>query len=683
MPRVWQGGAELQSGVAGVEVGAVTGPVGVSTTTKRSGAAAWRFNPSAATSYWANQMRSADGPLVATAWLYVATFPSTNATVVSIVDASASTIGDVQVDQNGTLTARTAPAGTISTRGTTTISTGQWYCMQIHVTATLHEVRLNGTIVGTNQTGTTLWEGRDLRVGIQAAASADIYADDVMVNDTSGEWQSTTSRIVHVLPDSAGDNAGWTLGAGTGANWALVAEVTPNDLTSYAKRSSGTPTDDHSAQSASSAGIGASDTISCVAVGWRQGANSTTATGRTGVLRIKSQPAGTVAESASLTMNVNGFVTHTTTGAKTYQLVRTTRPQDGAAWTVADIGALQAGYRANASSTNEIRVSTVWVSVEYVPGGGSTTLAGSAAVGGAGGLAPAGVLYSYGPHALGGAGGFASGGLPVLFGPVGPGGAGGLTSGGLQLVRGSPGVGGSGGLTPGSTLLFVLAAGALGGAGTLGGGGVVVAPGSSSMGGAGALASGGLLLVPGSPALGGAGGISAVTLLRMAGALGLGGSGGLQVVVGGPGVMQAALSMGGAGGLASNGILRASGSAVFSGSGGIGSSGLLILPGARALGGAATLGTGATTVLVLGGVAVGGAAGLSAVAQLVAGGGAVVGGSGALMYIELPPNLPYSAAILDIATGTVILDVATGTVILTRSSGAAALNISTGRGTIP
>jgi hypothetical protein len=222
---------------------------------------------------------------------------------------------------------------------------------------------------------------RFIEVGVMGSVTCEMYADDYATNDHTGTSQNSwpgSGKIVHLNPDLAGDTLQWQSSAsatqGT-ATLAAIQEVTPDDATSYNKRTTNAPTttpvDDWNVGSSSGAGIAASDAISLVAIGFRGGAISTTASGRSIKTRAKSAASGTVSSSATIPVNVNGWCTwHAAAATQFYQHYIYTDPTTAVAWTPTGTNSLdnmQIGYQADVSSANEIRVSTVWALVEYVP----------------------------------------------------------------------------------------------------------------------------------------------------------------------------------------------------------------------------------------------------------------------------------------------------------------------------
>ncbi|MFM9602682.1 hypothetical protein [Streptomyces turgidiscabies] len=375
MARLWTCGFELQSLTANVEVTALTGTASISTTVHRAGAAALRCNPTAATGYIEHQVDTAASVkrTFHRFYLRIATLPSA-ATAVYAIGQSGFFPCHLRLGTGGTLQLYDSSLGAAVGSASAALSTGVWYRVEIdHTdaasgTATVNAY-LDGVQFGTGAV-TVINAFSRIRAGVYSpSATADIYIDDIAVNDTSGTSQTGlpgAGNVVHLHPDSAGDNAGWATTVGGTSNWQRVSESTPDDATTYnATVVTGTTTiDDHNLGSTSAAGI-SGERVTLVQVGGRIGSDAATAASL--VYRIKSQAAGTVLESASVSVALNGWATHKAAAPFIPQLTSYTDPQAGGAWTTALLDQAQIGYRSNVSQTTTRRVSALWALVETVP----------------------------------------------------------------------------------------------------------------------------------------------------------------------------------------------------------------------------------------------------------------------------------------------------------------------------
>jgi hypothetical protein len=381
MARLWSTGFELQSITAGVEVGAVTGSPTINTSIKRSGAASLRVNPTASTAYIQQTVSptGGDGKRYIRVYVYIAT--ATDA-LDSIIVLRENTINlcSIRMNANRTLEFWDEPGSVQIGSDTAALNTGEWYRVEISTSSVSGvqtvEAFLDGVSIGSKSISLASPEVVDvIRIGAVTSTTCDLYFDDIAVNDDSGSYQNSlpgSGKIVHLLPNAAGDNNVWLKsggGAGTSTNYQDVDEITPDEDTSYLRRTStGTVVDDYNVESSSSQGISTGDTINLVAVGIRARTTSNTANAdREVTLRIKGQASGTVQSQADIDISNTGYVTNRDLQPRNYQLHAYINPQDSAAWEPSDLDQMQIGVQADTSSTTELRVSTLWALVEYVP----------------------------------------------------------------------------------------------------------------------------------------------------------------------------------------------------------------------------------------------------------------------------------------------------------------------------
>lgn len=384
MARLWSCGFELQSATALMEWDVTgAGTPTISTTTKRSGAAALRINPSAAQMNIEHQL-DASGTVKQTFhrfYIYIATAPSVTTAVYAIGQSG---FFPTYLRLSNARTLQLYDGNTAAAVGSASaaLALNTWYRVEIDHndgaagTATV-TAYLDGVSFGTGAISVINGFSR-VRMGIyNLAATADLFFDDWAINDTSGSAQTGlpgAGSIVHLYPNAAGDGNTWQTsagGAGSSTNSQAVDEVTPDDATTYLKRIATTiKVDDYNVESSASKGIGSGDAITLVALGVRGGAiSATAATDRDILLRLKSQASGTVVKSATSVnrLNTATWTTHTTVAPRNHKLVSYTDPQAGGAWTAAKLDTMQIGMENQTSVTTEVRVSAVWALVEYVP----------------------------------------------------------------------------------------------------------------------------------------------------------------------------------------------------------------------------------------------------------------------------------------------------------------------------
>lgn len=392
MSRKWSSGFESNSIVANVEWDVFTGAgATVQATTVRTGGFAFKAAPTATTALIRKQFQ-ADTVTDNYVRFYfrIHTAPAATIPIFQYTD-SANGVGTSVRITSGRLLQLFDDNGTGlqvgSSSGALTVDT--WYRIEVRIqdgasgATFVKELKLDGTVVATTSTGQAIAGAGKIVLGAISSATCEFYFDDVAVNinDAEGKGQDGypgAGSIVHMHPDSAGDNAQWAAGAGGTANWNRVSEVTPDDATTYNKRiNTGTLIDDFNMGTSLSAGIGASDAITLVQVGGRPGALLATASTRDIKYRIKSQAAGTVLSSGVVDISQNAFMTHVDGPPYIYQLTSFVDPQAAGAWTPALLDTAQIGYVNNTSSVNEIRMSTLWLLVEFVPHAGGTNYTSS------------------------------------------------------------------------------------------------------------------------------------------------------------------------------------------------------------------------------------------------------------------------------------------------------------------
>lgn len=391
MARLWSSGFELQSVTAAMEFTAVVGSPTISTSVKRSGAASLRINPSATTQ--AARMTFQADTINTTFhrfYIYIASATIANGKAIYTYQDSASGNGwSVRMDTNRSLVLYNEAGANQVGSNSSALALNTWYCIEVRyvdsagATAEL-SCRIDGAAAfASSTTETGINGGGQVRIGAAVTQTCDLYFDDIAINDSTGSYQNSwpgEGSIVHLQPNAAGDNNGWLKsggGAGSSTNYQDVDEVTPDGATTYLKRTAaGSVIDDYNVVSSASAGIGSSDTISLVSVGQRAGAISTTATNRSNKLRIKSASGGTTTSTSAIDISVPNWLTHVDGSPKIYQLNSYIDPTTGVAWTPTGTNSLdnmQIGFENGTSSATEIRVSTVWALVEYVPYVGSGT----------------------------------------------------------------------------------------------------------------------------------------------------------------------------------------------------------------------------------------------------------------------------------------------------------------------
>lgn len=121
--------------------------------------------------------------------------------------------------------------GTLMATGTTVLSSGTWYCIQLFCgtgASGSWEVRINqnSELSGTGNVNTNNHGGILLGKAVNTnGQSVDFYYDDVIISDSGfiGPGQSTI-----LVPNANGTSQDFSIGAGAGQHWQQVNDI-PND----------------------------------------------------------------------------------------------------------------------------------------------------------------------------------------------------------------------------------------------------------------------------------------------------------------------------------------------------------------------------------------------------------------------------------------------------------------------
>ncbi len=370
--RLWSTGFEIGSTANGGEFDTVVGAISYDTTTKRSGAQSLRCNGNDE-NVRHRFIADTSAQLYFRFYLNAATLPSSGNKVLMFTIWDGGVGNRLRLGDDGKLYLYDWNDVTLLGTSTTALSTGTWYRIEVSHVISVGNFTMTVRINGTEEINVT---AADVTGGVGAfilgivgnANTADLYFDDVAVNDTSGTSQTSwpgAGSIAHMNPSAAGDNAmGARGGTDTGSDHGQVNQVPFNDA-SYYVLDVNNDIIDLNLPTAASVGIGASDTITLVQVGARIAGS---ATGNfTYNTRIKSQASGTVASGTVITVNSNQiFVTHDDAVPKVYSLTSYTDPQAGGAWTPSLLDSAQIGVIAP-DAAPDCWVGELWALVEYVP----------------------------------------------------------------------------------------------------------------------------------------------------------------------------------------------------------------------------------------------------------------------------------------------------------------------------
>lgn len=372
MARLFSSGFELNSLAANIEFTNTAGTLSIVTSPVRSGTYALRANPAAATGIVTRSIYGADQNFIGFVrlYLYIASLPSGNDAIIRFSTTTNTNRAGIRLTAGGALQLINSSSVQVGS-DSSTLSTGQWYMVELRIDATTNpgtlEARLNGQVFAA---GSNNIQGSWARIqlgSMTAATTADLHFDDIAVNDNSGSFQNTypgPGKIIHLYPNASGDQTQWTIGGSTPAatNWQSVSEVTPDNGVTLV---SSNTLNQEDLYNVGSPAIGAGDNINVVHVGGRFNNNVADAVTQF-VFEATKASGGTIAQSAGIIPNTASFTTNSVATDYAYPITLYRDP-DSINWTRATLETMQIGQRLTAAGTNNIQVSTIWALVDYTP----------------------------------------------------------------------------------------------------------------------------------------------------------------------------------------------------------------------------------------------------------------------------------------------------------------------------
>lgn len=383
--RLWTSGFELQSTTAGMEYTANINTPAINTTTKRYGAASLRTNPSSSTQGMSYSFASADvaDDFYFRAYVYMASLPSSvYAKIVVAQDNAGSDQASIR------FCASSCTGGTsnvlqlwneednaqVGSDSTLVLAANKWYMLELKVDATtIGSTALAARVDNVEFASGTVNHAngvKTLALGIITTVStADLYWDDVAINQGTGVTQNTypgSGAVVAMQPDAVGDNTAWNISVSCAAvDHTCVNEVPPNDATTAVASTTINQVEDDNLESATSAGIGANDRITLVHAGIRFNASSAAAIAAK--LRLKAAASGPTVQSDNIIASTTTWTTNTPSGPTTYPITTYDQPFASTVWTPGALDTAQVGVVLTGDQTNNFQVTNLWLMVEYVP----------------------------------------------------------------------------------------------------------------------------------------------------------------------------------------------------------------------------------------------------------------------------------------------------------------------------
>jgi hypothetical protein len=377
--RIWSSGFEINSTTSHVEWSGFTGSSSIVTSPVRSGTYAYRTNPTASTARAVFQFSSAPAntPDVTFYRIYlrIASAPGTLVDVARVSNDTNAILG-IRLNTDRTLELWNEFADAQIGSDSSALDLDTWYRIEFKLDATTIgstsvEAKIDGAAAFASGTPNFTSVGKPIYFVVgneEISDTHDIYFDDVAINTDTGDVQNSypgEGKIIHLVPNAAGDNADWTRGgADSGANWSQVDENPPNGNTDYVLHSSVNESDDHNI---TNSGLGTGDAVTLIAVG----VNYNTLGDPTSsfILRLKADTGGTVTESENLP-TLDGYFTNATTVPRLHPITSYSLPGTETSWSNTTLDTAQIGYKlTEAPTVFAPQITATWALVEYVPGG--------------------------------------------------------------------------------------------------------------------------------------------------------------------------------------------------------------------------------------------------------------------------------------------------------------------------
>lgn len=389
MARLYTSGFEIANDSAGHEwTNAGVSGAGRDTSVFRTGAASGRCSGLVTVTQagWGVQFAAAagNGPYYARFYLRIDTNPSADNCIAAFIagaNVTSTSANDAQIRLSSTGTLKLFANNSQVGSASSALSTGTWYRIELEADngPAAGSKIIRGYLDGTQFAGTSSSSDiggtiSGIAVGgnliAEAQTTGDWYFDDVAVNDNTGSFQTSLpgpGKVIVIRPNAAGDSNAWNNtanGAGSGNNYQLVDETSPNDATDMVQSGTLNNLDLYNHEAS---GLSSTDTINCVQVWFRRRNNVADATTAVNAVVIKTA-SGTQSNGTAVVPNTTTWRTGSSTTANVIAANHTSyQDPDGAAWTSSTVDSMQAGPKLTTANVNRIQVSAVWVSVDYNP----------------------------------------------------------------------------------------------------------------------------------------------------------------------------------------------------------------------------------------------------------------------------------------------------------------------------
>jgi hypothetical protein len=371
----FQSGFEFQSVVSGVEFLTVTGSPTINTTTKRSGAAALRVNPTAATAFVTTHQVVApesSNDYHCSFYLYIATAPGASDLAIALGNDGTNNRISINLNSDRTIYLFDDRDGAQIGSNSAALSLNTWYRIGFSFLsaaetgkAYIDGVEFASGFLNTAFDGPCVWS-----FGAIQSMTADFYIDDIVVNDSSGTNNNTLpgdSKLVLALPNGAGEFATDVVGV-----YSYINEIPPSDTatsgSTMVELTLATSKADYNVTDTATLGIGASDTIKVVSVHARV-REATSAAGNY-TLRIKSANGATTISSSSVDAGNTTIRTNpSSTTAFGLTRINPTDPTTTVAWTPTGTNSIENMQIGAATTDGAPDIWILWLAayIQYVP----------------------------------------------------------------------------------------------------------------------------------------------------------------------------------------------------------------------------------------------------------------------------------------------------------------------------
>jgi len=384
MARLWSSGFELNSNTANMEWTITTGTPTIQTSTVRSGTYAAQITSlaSATAKGWLYQFSAANSTAHKYFRFYFryATAPSIDDVVFQVSTSTtfpAVSISKIVLTSTGTL--KLFNSTTLIGSASSALVAGTWYRVELEYdgSTSVGTHVLNAKIDGVQFAGASnlnIASGvLSITLGGNLASESNTtgnwFFDDIAINDATGTVQNSfpgAGNIMHLRPNAAGDSSSWSTNvggtAGTANNYTRVNDVTPDDATSYNGKNTSFSEDLHNIDN-TPAGIGSSDTINVIQVGVRY-AGAAASLNTPFQVEYASASLAAIGSSATITPANATYVTNANAVPRNYPYTAYQTP-DPTTLTKANLDTSQIGYLTGTGATNEVRISAIWLLVEW------------------------------------------------------------------------------------------------------------------------------------------------------------------------------------------------------------------------------------------------------------------------------------------------------------------------------